>query len=366
MDKVIEQLKELRNVRPDRDWVNSHRELLLSQITCQNSAKPQSVLVNSWFLIKSLMPVSVTKFMSRPVGIITAIMVVIFSSGIFGVSASRNSVPGDLLYSVKLTGEKMKVSMSNNRDQAKLHAEFAVERSKEIEKVLSGQDNDQQKKNKIMIAVNGLESEMKQAQTKLENSKIDNKDSAVVEIARQIDARTTEISESIVKNKEQLKEDIDLQKTLTKAQATVEATGVKAIEIIIEKKNKGVAGIDEKALVERLDQKITNAQEIAKQVEATAVKVETAPVITAEPAKPVEQGNETTTITPIEINISTKTAKETITEAKDLLNNGDLTQAIQKVAETAEITRQAVADAEVVKTTEVEKPVVAPIEVNLK
>jgi len=358
MDKVIEQLKELRNVRPDRDWVASHRELLLSQITSQATAKPQSVVVNSWFLAKSLMPTSVLKFLARPVGVITAVFLVVFGSGIFGVSASRNSVPGDLLYNVKLTGEKMKVSISNTREQVKLHAEFAAERVKEIEKlVVSENNNNEEKKAKIIVAVNGLENEMKQAQSKLEDAKEDNKDSVVVEIAKQVDAKTAEISESINKNKEQLNE-LELQKTLIKAQATVEATSVKAIEVIIEKKNKGVPGIDEKALLQSLDQKITNAKEIVKQTEETTKPVETTTVEVSEKTAEVATV-ETTNIKPIEINIiDSKAAEKTITEAKELLNNGDLTQAIQKVAETAVITTQ------VIENQETETTVVEPVTSN--
>jgi hypothetical protein len=192
----------------------------------------------------------------------------------------------------------------------------------------------------------------------------------VVEVAKQVDAKTNEITEVIDKKREEMKQDVELIKTLTKAQATVEATSVKAIEVIIEKHNKGTAGITESDLVKILDEKISNAKEIVKKVEETAKQVvEQKPVETntVEATKTTEVKVEANSIKPVEINITvTQTAEKTIGEAQELLNNGDLTQAIQKVAETAEITRQAVADAEVTKTTEVENPVVAPIEVNLK
>ena len=202
MDKVIEQLKGLKNVRPDRDWVATRRALLLSQISGQSAPQKESILANGWYFVKSLLPTGMLKFMARPIGVVSAMLVVIFGSGIFGVSASRDSLPGDLLYPVKLTGEKVKVSLSNNREQAKLHTEFAAERVKEIEKVVADDKNsDEQKKAKIIVAVNGLESEMKQAQEKLDISKNDIKDKAVVEVAKQVDAKTGEITDLINKNK---------------------------------------------------------------------------------------------------------------------------------------------------------------------
>ena len=140
MEKIIEQLKTLQNVKPRKEWVQLQRELLLSQIKSQAAARKQSRILNTWFLVKSFMPTSVLRFAAKPLGALTVLAVFVFGTGMLGVNASKGSLPGDILYSVKRTSEKMQVGLTVSKEkEAALHVQFAEERVNEIEKVTQGQ-----------------------------------------------------------------------------------------------------------------------------------------------------------------------------------------------------------------------------------
>lgn len=387
MANILEQLKELKSIKPRKDWVAAEREVLMSQITRQGTVKPQSFYVNGWYLFKSLLPGSLLRFAARPLGALCVIAVFIFSTGIFGVNASKGSLPGDLLYSVKRTSEKVKVGMTvAEEDKVKLHMDFAEERVNEIEAV-SGQDNKPQKKQQqIKVAAEGLQEEMKKTQQTLEKVKQEPKRvEKIVAAVKIVDKKAEELGDRIAQQKQGLDPtQVEVSKSLDKAKDATDETAVKAVEVIIDKHEKGGIKMAESELVETINKKITKAQEKIKQVEtqiaeanvavqesekAAAVKsandkaatagaentaadnaVSPAGTAVTDPANPTASvateaatentGQPTSQSIAADIKDMPGQAEQKLTEAKDFLDHGDLSSAIEKIKESSTITNE--------------------------
>lgn len=331
MDNIVEQLKTLKEIKPRAEWVNSSRELLLSQISAQSENSKTSVGANAWFFIKSAMPGGVLRFVAQPIGVLSVILLFVAGTGILGVNASKTSLPGDLLYPVKLTSEKVSLSLIiNDSKKAEKHLEYAEERVKEMEAVSAQPLEAQDKKDKIKQAVSGLMDQMEGAQTQLDKVKdaheigqTENK--VIVEVALGVDKKTEELSQKIALQKEEYKEDKELETAFGAAQATTNQTGVKAVEVVIN----GV----ENSKLEMPTKEIMNV--IQKKIENTAVTVE-------EMKKSIEQAGAVENHVDVILEMKDKptTATSTLSEAQEFLNQGDLTGAIERIKTTVGITNE--------------------------
>lgn len=339
--------------------MDSQRELLLSQISTQNVPKAQSFFVNSWFLAKSLVPGGFLRFVARPVGALTAMIIFIFCSGIFGVSASKGSLPGDFFYPVKRTSEKMQVGFTaTEMKKATLHVKFAEERVKEIEAIAKSESKPEKKKEKIKVASAGLKDEMKKTQETLDKVKNEQKKAKViVEAVKKVDEKTVEISQRIELKKEEFKkEDKEIAESLTEAKSATVETGVKAVEVIVEKHEQGAVTMSNqeiKETIEKIDNKIDVVEQAVKEatgkVDEAAKAAENKEVLASGAGKPVDGKNgaeikQAETIKTAEqaaveeVKEKPELAEKKLTEAKELLNNGDLSSALARVKQSSEIT----------------------------
>lgn len=269
-DQIYNQLKDLKNIKPNKTWRNNQRDILISQISQQSKEKENSLLQNSWFLCKSMLPSSMLRFVARPVGVLTLIVFFAFSSGVFGISASKTSIPGDILYPVKLTGEKIKVGLTvSSEKKAELHVQFAEERMNEIETVLVQETEPAKKQAKVKIAVDEMKKDIQKATETIDKVKeIPKKSQSVAETVKEIDKKSEGITEKIEQKKKELKEDKELSKTLTEAEEATEEISVVAVAVLVEKHEKGEIELSETELVEVVGEKIQKAKENIEELTA--------------------------------------------------------------------------------------------------
>ena len=366
MPTVIEQLKELKSIKPRPQWVESQRDLLLSQITRQNTAVDSSQSYNYWLLFKSVLPSGFVKFIARPAGIMSALAVILFGTGALGVNASKSSLPGDFLYPVKLTSEKVTVGLaSSGQEKAKAHVTIAEERVREIEAIVKVEQSADTKKDKVKIAVDGLKKEMEGVKRELDVAQDAGQSSKnLVTTAKEVDAKIEQITDKVKDVKttqsvitgeqtgrvgDPVKEII---KNLNEVTIMAEETGVKAIEVMVETHKAGDSPMSDKEVVDVLEKKINNTESNVKDVTARVTQV----------GATVKEGTQTTLVgdltTPenkaldVQNNISIENkkimveiqdkpveAEKILTEAKDLLNQGDLISVMEKVRQSAEIVK---------------------------
>lgn len=353
MPTVIEQLKELKTIKPRPEWIESQRDLLLSQITRQNTEKNGSNLFNYWLLFKSVLPTGFVKFIARPVGVLSAVAVLLFGSGVFGVNASKSSLPGDFLYPVKLTSEKVKVGLAESgEEKAKAHVAIAEERVREIEKIVQVERSSETKKNKVKIAADGLKKEMEGVKKELDVVKDGVKSAKeIVVTAKEVDDKIEKIavkvkevktSQSVIQGEETGRvgdPQKEIIKDLNAVTVVAEQTGVKAVSVLVEKHKAGDSPLSDKEVVNVLEKKITTTENNIKDVTARVTSVGEA----VKGSNPLPATTESNNISVEnqkiigEIKDKPVEAEKILTEAKDLLNQGDLTAVMEKVRQTAEI-----------------------------
>jgi len=124
--ELINKIKLLKQIKPDKDWKKSTRAFLLSR---RSKAAPISNL-NTPIKIKFLQP-----FRFRPM--LTAALIIIFTitGCAYGLNISKTSLPGDMLWNVKLSLEKAQMTFSSVEQKVKLETDFAGKRLEELKTI---------------------------------------------------------------------------------------------------------------------------------------------------------------------------------------------------------------------------------------
>ncbi len=129
---IIEQLKKLRQVRPDAGWQKTNREILMNQIYGPDTGNYVTAPKAVW-----TMPLRWLKAVPQPVLAVFVLVVILLTSGIVGIQAAKDSIPGDSLYIAKIINEKTQLALTfNDTKKAQLGLTFAGNRAEELRKVL--------------------------------------------------------------------------------------------------------------------------------------------------------------------------------------------------------------------------------------
>lgn len=278
MIKILDQIKDLRNIKPNKDWARAEREVLLSQITKQSSAQPRSFLVDGYYLLKSFIPGNLLQFLARPIGVFLIAVLIISGSGILSVSAAKNSLPGDLLYSIKLATEKVTVTLTKDEKKAEKHIEFAANRVQEIEEINLQEDNKEDKREKITVATEGLTKEMSKVKEVLETSRKNQdakKAGEIVEAAKNVDRKAEEIKQKIEHSMITLaSQDEEILQDLGEVEDLVDEILVVVVDVLVEKYDKGDVELNEKELVESITEIIQSIKENMTEINNKKQKIE--------------------------------------------------------------------------------------------
>ena len=143
--ELIKQLNSLNKIKLDNQWKNDNREILLNQISSSQEEAQISRLASlrsGFRILENMLPQQLIRQLSQPVWAVVLIMVIVFGGGIVSLNASRDTKPGDSLYIAKVISEKAQLAVTfNEKEKAKLGIEFAGNRAKEITQVLAEADN---------------------------------------------------------------------------------------------------------------------------------------------------------------------------------------------------------------------------------
>lgn len=124
--ELINKIRELKQARPSDDWLFSARHSLINRIRLSEGAK--SDIGNSlsfWGWIKQY----------QTLALMTCLVVNIIAGPWLLAEASRSSLPGEMLYSIKKIGENLQIKVSSNEDKSQLQVEFANRRLEELNKI---------------------------------------------------------------------------------------------------------------------------------------------------------------------------------------------------------------------------------------
>ncbi|MEI6511098.1 MAG: DUF5667 domain-containing protein [Candidatus Uhrbacteria bacterium] len=165
----------------------------------------------------------------KPMSVGFSAVMLIFGSWVATVNASFDSVPGDVLYPVKLATEHAQITLSTSGEQrAKLHAEFAGRRLDEMNAITSS--NAEGKDEKVKAAVDGFKLEIASVNDELMNVQISDPGQAAA-LAIVVGQKTDEYQATIAQSEPQVS---DANKgDVAGAVAAAQGSGAQALNTIV-------------------------------------------------------------------------------------------------------------------------------------
>ncbi len=244
--KFQTQFKELKkisgHIRPREEWVLSNKQKLFRQI--ENSTAFEKKEMGLVTFLEYWMPRS--RFMAplRVALVVVLIFGMTVGSWIAGVSASTDSLPGEVLYKVKIATENTQLALTsalsgNNKAEntAKLQLEFAGRRSQEVKKLVAQQTPEANVH--VPETIHKLQETMQNAQDNLKDVKKGDNES-VLSLAQSVTKKTSAIAQDLKDVTDQTPipsvESADIVKQVVAASKIVNDTGLQAIEVVLQDK----------------------------------------------------------------------------------------------------------------------------------
>ena len=206
------------------------------------------------------MPVRVSYAVLRPVVAIALILAVTSSGWIASVGATQNCLPGDICYGVKLATEKtQEIVMAvtgSNESKTKLQLEFASRRAKEVKTVMK--NNDAGTTKNATEAIKHLQDAMVSANTSMQDASQSSPEKMVA-FTKDVNDKTNQIVITLKEaEKSTSSTDLSLSKELVDAKKTVNDTGIKAIEVVLEKQAQGEVSVNNQEVKNMVQQTLNS------------------------------------------------------------------------------------------------------------
>lgn len=244
--KQLNAIKEI--VHPDQLWVgDTKRELLrtvgASIVQRETEIKP---IRNASTALRIFVS---ERMMSSLKPTMSVIMALVIATGgwIASVNAAFNSVPGDMLWSVKLASEKTQLAVASltqsNEETAQLHLKFAHRRAKEFEKVIEAAAPDSAKN--AETAINHLKDSLQSADASLHKVEAGNAEEVkqVFALAQDVTQATQAISETLAKGVGAVIGS-DLAKAVVATEKVNNEVGLSAVEVVVQKQTEAGVAVD--------------------------------------------------------------------------------------------------------------------------
>jgi hypothetical protein len=386
--KLISQLKNLRSyngqVNPDRSWVVRNRQELLIKI--ENSSQEDANVYPTYrermwkefSTVAHLFVPSRILVMARTSLTVTLVATVAVSGWIASVSASQDSLPGEVLYGVKIATEKTELIVASvigsEESVAATNLKHAAKKVEEYKKAKSSKQ--------AAVSIKSLKKKIESTSKSLKNTENQSSKKAVA-VALVIEEKTSEILDALgveaeINNQNDSEvegqAEENLAKDVSEVEGLLEDAGVKAVKVLIEKndevKDTRAGERLEKKLgrivtdLAELDIEIGNASDIVGSsttlgnisldiVSGTTAVIELEENETDDEVD-TENSTEEVTISSIkkekstnteqnlrdrvqevgqQVGEATKKGEETVVEVKTLIENNDLQAALEKVQE---------------------------------
>lgn len=214
-------------VEPDQTWSTETKNFLLAQIP---AAKP------AWGLnlVTHLIPVNLVL---RPVAAFSLVLALVFISSFASVNASRNSLPGDVLYPVKLTAENLKYTLSFS-DEGKARAAMSMveNRISELKKITLMDDSAQVKQAKIGQATNEITNNLKIVADKMQQ--LDNNQASNEQEKAKVSMAVKEINDKLINIKQEMQVAMDasldneVDQQIEKLTSEIEKTSTEVMAVL--------------------------------------------------------------------------------------------------------------------------------------
>ena len=181
LHKMLDALKtDPRLGRADEVFVVSLRAQVLALQHEEAQTSP------GWVDVLLRVPRELTDMIARTIALAALFVVMVLGGWITGVNASLDTLPGDMLYPMKLVSEKAQLVLATANSRSKLHAEFATRRLAEVATLVQSMS----RKRSVCSALDGFQKQMDGVSEDLANQETED---ASVELARIIEQKSDEL-----------------------------------------------------------------------------------------------------------------------------------------------------------------------------
>ncbi len=370
---IIRQLNSLKNglVNPREEWVEKNRSLLFSQISNTLPEKDFSVHAKTsifkqiFLVISAAFDVKMFRMVFKPALFVLVIAIVLPSFWIATGFAAYDALPGDTLYGAKIVAEQTHLAYASFVGDAgkeiQLHMEFANRRANEVRRVI----NDPLKKDQAQQTVLNLKMELDGANQKLSQIKQSStQERLTVQIAKDVQKNSGTIKQALQEVKESLQVssstvDKNLSQEVVSAKSLVKDTDVHAVEVALVSHVANSNALTDQDITNLVDTSLLASKE---EVSSSEKGVEQVKTIMAGVKKEIADNSKrmydvlstSTKELNLKIDSITKDTADAVekskaasldvdkklTEVKEFLNNGNLTEAVGKLKEVSDATKQ--------------------------
>jgi len=233
--ELQKRLRQLRTAQmqttPDRAWVQATRKTLLMQVENTLPATRQLTLAKRLReIIRYTLPQSFVHWIRRPAIAALSLVVILAGGSVMSVSAAEQSMPGDFFYALKLATEQARLALASSKgDKLKLKTEFTSRRIQELKQVATSNNSSE----KVVQVTEILKRDMNTLKEQLTDVANEAPAAQAAEAAKLVDQKSNEVITALQATKEQLPP--EAKEKMTEAQSVAADTGVKALEVLVEK-----------------------------------------------------------------------------------------------------------------------------------
>jgi len=250
--ELIGKLRELRQIKPSKDWVVLTKSQILGEVLGEEKIELTPFFLKEEKYGSPTSIISVFRvFFAKPV--YAGLAVVFILVGLFGAfTLAQRSLPGELLYPIKKISEKVQVLFVSETDKPQVSLKLANKRLEELTKVI--ETNQVQK---LVPAINEFQASVSEAAKNLSRIEATSSDPVVVkrfiDQAKNIGEKAEEIkSLGVVIGEEELDE---LQEVSNKLE----------LELLVSVLENMISDLENRTLTEKQEEILSQMKELVEE-----------------------------------------------------------------------------------------------------
>lgn len=349
MEKIISKLNMLKTVHPSESWVSEARKKVLSEapVFVLKSLEDNSEHVYTGKSIFSIF--NLNNLFTSKLAVSFLALVFVLLGGFSAVYASKSSLPGEPLYSVKIASENVRLAVATENEKGKIEVQQVGNRLEELVKV-SQNVSDSQQEEKINKLYDEIDVKSKKVDERLTKPSNNGQTAEKVSIAKVANGQYEKYGEVLAKITESMPDSMK-EKVSPKANnalASAEKVNFSSLMVIVENnasENSTAVFSDNDEIKDKLKKIIEKEKELVKTTEENKPAAETAlpAVVEGEKTEITQEAVEINASSDSEDNLkddltAPKETKEgLLADAEKSLENGDLAGAAKNIAAAKEI-----------------------------
>ena len=218
--ELIKNLRKLDKVQPSRQWLALLRRNLITQIDydIKREKSARFGFLFGWLGGFQTMALAVSS------------LFILFVGPWLTLKAAENSLPGDLLYSIKKASEGVQKTVANSEEKPRLQVEFAGRRLEELSKVNQDIDSVSEKTEKSKEIIGNFKDNLASVSQQIKG--ISSKDKAVV-----VAQETKKLKENLERAKDEAP--LEVKDDIAEAEKSIEKINEEILTVLTIDKEKG-------------------------------------------------------------------------------------------------------------------------------